>query len=80
MKRGKGLPDENVIREMAAKLNTTFEYLVDGTDEQKKPDFVSKVGLEEDDLDLAIKRILPSLSQDHKQALLSLIESLPKKK
>jgi transcriptional regulator with XRE-family HTH domain len=37
MKRGIGLPDENMIRAIADELNTTFEYLTDQSDQKEKP-------------------------------------------
>jgi hypothetical protein len=37
MKRGIGLPDENMIHAIADELNTTFEYLTDQSDQKEKP-------------------------------------------
>ena len=37
MKRGIGLPDENMIRAIANELNTTFEYLTDQSVQKEKP-------------------------------------------
>ena len=35
MKRGRGIPDENLISQISDKLNTTVEYLTDQTDKKK---------------------------------------------
>lgn len=37
MKRGRGLPDENTLEQIADKLDTTVEYLTDKTDIKNKP-------------------------------------------
>lgn len=37
MKRGAGLPDENMIRAIANALNTTVEYLTGESDQKEKP-------------------------------------------
>lgn len=36
-KRGKGLPDENTLRTISDKLNTTVDYLTDKTEQKNKP-------------------------------------------
>ena len=37
MKRGLGLPDENMLVGIADKLDTTVDYLTDKTDQKNKP-------------------------------------------
>ena len=37
-KRGKGLPDENTLKAIADKLNTTVDYLTDKTDQKDDPE------------------------------------------
>ena len=36
-KRGRGLPDDNLLSQIADKLDTTVEYLTDQTDIKEKP-------------------------------------------
>jgi transcriptional regulator with XRE-family HTH domain len=36
-KRGRGLPDDNTLAEIAYRLGTTVEYLTDQTDDKKRP-------------------------------------------
>ena len=36
-KRGVGLPDKNLLNQIADKLDTTVEYLTDQTDKKEKP-------------------------------------------
>ena len=37
MERGRGIPDENTIKAIANKLDTTIDYLTDKTDKKNKP-------------------------------------------
>lgn len=37
MKRGRSLPDENVLQAIADKLDTTVDYLTDKTEQKNKP-------------------------------------------
>jgi transcriptional regulator with XRE-family HTH domain len=37
MKRGRGLPDGNLLEQIADKLDTTVDYLTDQTDIKKEP-------------------------------------------
>lgn len=37
MKRGIGLPDENLLQEIADRLDTTADYLTDKTEQKNKP-------------------------------------------
>lgn len=36
-KRGRGLPDENTLQDIADKLDTTVDYLTDKTEQKNKP-------------------------------------------
>jgi len=37
MKRGVGLPDENMLADIAERLDTTIDYLTDKTEQKNKP-------------------------------------------
>ena len=59
-KRGRGLPDANMLQAIADKLGTTVEYLTDQTDIKNKPATVDGDELDENVLRIANKLLLLS--------------------
>lgn len=64
MKRGIGMPDENLLQSMADKLGTTIDYLTDKTDEktQKNKPLTEVRGLSPEAINLAeqIEQLSPA--------------------
>lgn len=66
MKRGVGLPDRNIIEQIAELLGTTADYLLDKTDNKNKP------ALNEDELtpdEMEFLKIVRQLSPEGKAEL-----------
>lgn len=74
MKRGNGLPDENVLQQIADKLNTTVEYLTDKTDIKNKPTTDISDELTQDGLRIA--KLVSLLSVEHQKQVEEYIELL----
>ena len=76
MKKGKGLPDENTLRAIADKLDTTVEYLTDQTDikEQK-----NKLSSPEDSLSGNKKelfKLFDSMTDEQQETLMRVARSI----
>lgn len=78
MKRGYGLPDENTLRVIADKLDTTVEYLTDKTEQKNKPTDNKVSGLRPELIQL--KEITADFSEDEFRRLLEAAELLALKK
>jgi len=73
MSKGKGIPDENVLRDMADKLDTTVEYLTDKTDikEQKNKPLTERERLIEE-----CNEIMDNLPKDLQEVAMAQLRSL----
>ena len=76
IKKGKGVPDENGIKDIADKLDTTIEYLTDKTDikEQK-----NKLSSEKDSLSEMQKELLDLfdlLTLDQQKSIVAMARSI----
>lgn len=74
MKRGNGLPDENVLQQMANKLDTTVEYLTDKTGKKNKPTTDNSDELTPDELRIA--KMVSMLTVEHRKQVEEYIELL----
>lgn len=74
MKRGIGLPDENLLRSIADRLGTTVEYLTDQTDikEQKNKPFTEVKSLSPEAFEISKK--IEQLSPANRAKLQELID------
>lgn len=70
-KRGRGLPDMNMLQAIADKLDTTVEYLTDQTDIKNKPATTEGSGHVIEGLDELMK-IYESLQPEKRKKLLAI--------
>ena len=70
-KRGRGLPDANMLQAIADKLDTTVDYLTDKTEQKEKP-AVGEPDVTYDDFSFAFHNETKGLSEANKQKLLEM--------
>lgn len=77
-KRGAGLPDENALKAIADRLDTTVEYLTDQTDEKGKKNKPAANSDELDPQDKQIMDLIESLTPENKRLAFAQIEAILK--
>lgn len=73
-KRGRGLPDENVLQEIADKLNTTVEYLTDKSEQKNKPSANLAESLSKEDAE--VLKLFRQLSADGQKIAMAQLDAM----